>query len=98
MLIHAGRRQGRPRCPTAHFSMRCSMRVLHFVVALGLVLALAGGASAAKKGKKGKHPVKGVVESVEKSSGKDAGSITVKVTAKKMKGTAPAGAAVEKKI
>jgi hypothetical protein len=74
------------------------MRVLHCVVAFALVLALAGGASAGKKGKKGKHPVKGVVESVEKSSDKDAGTITVKVTAKKKKGTAPAGAAVEKKI
>ena len=74
------------------------MRVLHYIVAFALVLALAGGASAAKKGKKGKHPVKGVVESVEKSSGKDAGTITVKVTPRKKKGTAPAGASVEKKI
>src|SRR6266404_5396970 len=54
-------REGRPRIPPAQ-SLRCSMRVLHYVVAFALVLALAGSASAGKKG------------------------------------TAPAGAAVEKKI
>jgi len=61
------------------------------------MLSLAGSASAGKKGKKGKHPVRGVVASVEKATEKNAGNLTVKVMAKKKK-AAPAGVAAERKI
>jgi hypothetical protein len=61
------------------------MRVLHGLVAFGLVLMLSAGAGAApkekaKKGKKGGHGIHGVVESV------DGGTLVVKVHHRGKKG------------
>jgi hypothetical protein len=53
-----------------------------FLLVLGLSLLLAGAASAApdgKKGKKKKHTVRGVVVAVEKGKDAEPGTITVKV-------------------
>jgi hypothetical protein len=62
------------------------MRTLRVLTALTLPLVLAVSAEAGKgdgKGKKGAHGFRGVVTAVKRDADKDAGTVTVKVRAKK---------------
>jgi hypothetical protein len=71
------------------------MRLFRLLFALALGLALTASAQAGDKGDKAKKakkakPITGVVTAVQTDDKKETGTITLKVAAKKTKGTAPA--------